>query len=116
MKNIVGIDFGHGETSAGIVISDNVIGNEVQMSDLFIVGEENVIPSAVCITQNEELVISPSADQIAVSKEFAISFKAPLIGNAEYPIITESNRRYFKMFLKKLLEIRFFYFHDMLNR
>ena len=66
MKNIVGIDFGHGETSAGFLNSDNVIGNEVQMSDLNIVGEEKVIPSVVCIMPSDEVVISPSANQIAI--------------------------------------------------
>lgn len=47
MKNIVGIDFGHGETSAGFLNSDNVIGNEVQMSDLNIVGEEKVMGTSI---------------------------------------------------------------------
>ena len=101
MKNIVGIDFGHGETSAGFVISDNAIGNEVQMSDLNIVGEEKVIPSIVCVMPSEETVIAPSAYQIAKAKAIGISFKDPLIGNSRYSKITETNYSYFKTFLTK---------------
>lgn len=104
MKNIVGIDFGHGETSAGFLISDNVIANEVSMSDLNIVGEEKVIPSVVCIMPGEEVVISPSAYQIAKSKEMGISFKDPLIGSEKYPKISDTNFRYFKLFLSKTYE------------
>lgn len=104
MKNIVGIDFGHGETSAGFLISDNVITNDVQVSDLNIVGEEKVIPSIVCIMPGEEVVISPSAYQIAKSKEMGISFKSPLIGSKEYLKISESNFRYFELFLSKTYE------------
>lgn len=104
MKNIVGIDFGHGETSAGFIVSDNIIANEVSMSDLNIIGEESVIPSIVCITPGEEVVISPSAYQIAKSKEMGISFKDPLIGSEEYPKISDSNYRYFKLFLSKTYE------------
>lgn len=104
MKNIVGIDFGHGETSAGFLNSDNVIGNEVQMSDLNIVGEEKVIPSVVCIMPSDEVVISPSANQIAKAKEFGISFKDPLIGCEKYSKISDSNLRFFEMFLSKTYE------------
>ena len=104
MKNIVGIDFGHGETSAGFLISDNVIANEVLMSDLNIVGEEKVIPSVVCIMPGDEVVISPSAYQIAKSKEMGISFKDPLIGTEKYPKISDSNFEYFKLFLSKTYE------------
>ena len=101
MENIVGIDFGHGETSAGFVISNNVIGNAVQMSDLYIIGEEKVIPSIVCVMPNEETVIAPSAPQIAESQSIGISFKDPLIGNSRYSEITETNYTYFKTFLTK---------------
>jgi len=104
MKNIVGIDFGHGETSAGFVISDNAIGNEVSMSDLHLVGEETVIPSIVCIMPSEEVVIAPSAYQIAKATEIGISFKDPLVGNAQYPKISDDNYRYFKLFLTKAYE------------
>lgn len=100
MKNIVGIDFGHGETSAGFVISDNTIGNEVYMHDLFIVGEEKVIPSVICIMDNEEVIISPSSKQIAESNEFGVSFKDPIIGNSRYSQISDSNKRYFRLFLQ----------------
>ena len=104
MKNIVGIDFGHGETSAGFVISDNAIGNEVNMLDLRLVGEETVIPSIVCIMPSEEVVIAPSAYQIAKSSEIGISFKDPLVGNDRYSQITPENYRYFKLFLTKAYE------------
>lgn len=104
MKNIIGIDFGHGETSAGFLISDNVIGNEVQMSDLNIVGEEKVIPSVVCIMPSDEVVISPSAYQIAKAKELGISFKDPLIGSEKYSKISDSNLRFFELFLSKTYE------------
>lgn len=104
MKNIVGIDFGHGETSAGFLDSDNVIGNEVQMSDLNIVGEEKVIPSVVCIMPSDDVVISPSAYQIAKAKELGISFKDPLIGSEKYSKISDSHLRFFEMFLSKTYE------------
>ena len=104
MKNIVGIDFGHGETSAGFLDSDNVKGNEILMSDLNIVGEENKIPSVVCIMPSDDVVISPSAYQIAKAKELGISFKDPLIGNEKYPKISDSHFRFFEMFLSKTYE------------
>lgn len=104
MKNIIGVDFGHGETSAGFVISDNIIGNEVQMSDLNIVGEEKVVPSVVCIMPGDEVIISPSAYQIAKAKKIGISFKDPLVGSAEYTKITDANKEYFKLFLSKTYE------------
>lgn len=104
MKNIVGIDFGHGETSAGFLDSDNVIGNEVQMSDLNIVGEEKVKPSVVCIMPSDDVVISPSAYQIAKAKELGISFKDPLIGSEKYSKISDSHLRFFEMFLSKTYE------------
>lgn len=104
MKNIVGIDFGHGETSAGLVISDNAIGNEVQMSDLHVVGEEKVIPSVVCVMQDGEEVIAPSAYQIAKAKAIGISFKDPLVGNSRYSKITEKDYAYFRTFLTKTYE------------
>lgn len=104
MKNIVGIDFGHGETSAGFLNSDNVIGNEVLMKDLNIVGEKKVIPSVVCIMPSDDVVISPSANQIARAKEFGISFKDPLIGSEEYSKISDSHLRFFEMFLSKTYE------------
>ena len=104
MKNIVGIDFGHGETSAGFVISDNAIGNEVSMSDLHIVGEEIVVPSIVCIMPSDEVVIGPSAYQIAKATDIGISFKDPLVGNSRYPKITAENEKFFRLFLKQTYE------------
>ncbi|MCM1219961.1 MAG: hypothetical protein NC548_36275 [Lachnospiraceae bacterium] len=104
MKNIVGIDFGHGETSAGLVISDSTQGNEINMSDLKIVGEEPVIPSIVCVMPGGEEIIFPSTYQIAKSNEVGISFKAPIVGSHKYPQISEKDRRYFRMFLTKAYE------------
>ena len=99
MKNIVGIDFGHGETSAGFVRSDEVQGNEIKMEDLCIYGQLKIIPSVVCITDQGEVVLSPNASDIAKSKEFGISFKDPLVGSADYSEITEENKNYFHLFL-----------------
>lgn len=105
MKNIVGIDFGHGETSAGFLNSDNVVGgNEVRVADLRLVGEKIVIPSIVCIMPSEEVVIYPSANQIAKATEIGISFKDPLIESARYSKITADNYLYFKLFLTKTYE------------
>ena len=48
---IVGIDYGHGETSAGYVNSENVQGNEIPMQDLQIKDEKTVIPSTCSSTE-----------------------------------------------------------------
>ncbi len=74
---IVGIDYGHGETSAGYVDSETVIGNEIHMQDLKISGEQIIIPSVICRTHNGEYIINPSANQLAKAEDVGICFKAP---------------------------------------
>lgn len=101
---IVGIDYGHGETSAGYVDSETVIGSEIHMQDLKISGEQIVIPSILCITHNGEYIINPSANQLAQAKDVGICFKAPLVGNAKYKEISRLNKEYFKAFLAKVYE------------
>lgn len=101
---IVGIDYGHGETSAGYVDSDNVIGNEILMQDLKISGEQIVIPSILCVTHNGEYIINPSANQLAKAEEVGLCFKAPLVGNNKYQKITEKNKAFFRAFLSEVYE------------
>lgn len=96
---IVGIDFGHGETSAGYVTSDTVIENEIPMSDLHIAGETIIIPSLICKTSDGEYLIAPSASQIAKASEIGICFKAPLISSDRYKEITPKQKEYFRKFL-----------------
>ena len=99
---IVGIDYGHGETSAGYVSSEAVIGNEIRMQDLKITGEQIVIPSVICKTLHDEFVINPSVNQLAKAKEIGICFKAPLIGNEKYEQISDENKIFFREFLTKV--------------
>ena len=96
---IVGIDFGHGETSAGYVTSDTVNENEIPMSDLHIAGESITIPSLICKTSDGEYLIAPSASQIAKASEIGICFKAPLISSDRYKEIKPKQKEYFRKFL-----------------
>lgn len=97
--NIVGIDFGHGETSAAIVKSERVIENHIPTEDLFIVGEKKVIPSIICLMPSGEYVIDPTAYQIAKSTNFGICFKAPILGNERHEIISSTNKELFQKFI-----------------
>lgn len=97
--NIVGIDFGHGETSAAIVKSERVIENHIPTEDLFIVGEKKVIPSIICLMPSGEYVIDPTANQIAKSTNFGICFKAPILGNERHEIISSTNKELFQKFI-----------------
>ena len=99
---IVGIDYGHGETSAGYVNSEEIIGNEILMKDLKISGEQIVIPSIICKAENDEYIIYPSSYQLARAKEVGICFKAPLVGNERYEQITTENKILFREFLSKV--------------
>lgn len=97
--NIVGIDFGHGETSAAIVKHERVVENHIPTEDLFIVGEKKVIPSIICLMPGEEYVIDPTAYQIANSIDFGICFKAPILGNERHEIISTRNKEIFQKFI-----------------
>lgn len=97
--NIVGIDFGHGETSAAIVKSERVIENHIPTEDLFIVGEKKVIPSIICLMPSGEYVIDPTAYQIAKSTNFGVCFKAPILGNERHEIISSANKELFQKFI-----------------
>lgn len=99
---IVGIDYGHGETSAGYVNSETVIGNEIRMQDLKISGEQIVIPSVICRTHNGEFVINPSANQLAKAEAVGICFKAPIVGNERYEQISAENKSFFRAFLSEV--------------
>ena len=96
---VIGIDFGHGETSAGYVDSETLAGNEIVLRDLRITGENLVIPSLICRMTGGEYVISPSPNQIAEANEIGICFKAPLVGSKFYSAISDSNKVFFKEFL-----------------
>lgn len=96
---IVGIDYGHGETSAGYVNSENVQGNEIPMQDLQIKDEKTVIPSIICKAKSGEYIINPSTKDIAKAEDVGISFKAPLVGNERYKQIDSKNKVFFKEFL-----------------
>ena len=96
---VIGIDFGHGETSAGYVDSETVVGNEIVLRDLYITGENFVIPSVICKMESGEYVISPSSKQIAEAQDFGVCFKAPLIGSENYQCISNENRVFFREFL-----------------
>lgn len=99
---IVGIDYGHGETSAGYVNSETVIGNEIHMQDLKISGEQIVIPSVICKTQSGEFIINPSANQLAKADSVGICFKAPIVGNERYEKISEENKMFFRAFISEV--------------
>lgn len=101
---IVGIDYGHGETSAGYVDSETIIGNEIRMTDLQITEEKTVIPSIICKMSTGEFVINPTDNQLATAHEIGLCFKAPLIGDEQYEEITEENRNFFRAFIQKVYE------------
>lgn len=96
---IVGIDFGHGETSAGYVDSATAIGHEIYMQDLKVSGDKTVIPSIILRTSTGEYVIDPSTNQIAKAAAVGIYFKAPIVGNSLYERITDENKEFFRDFL-----------------
>ena len=99
---IVGIDYGHGETSAGYVDSETVIGNEIHMQDLMISGEQKIIPSIICKAHTGEFVINPSANQLATAESVGTCFKAPIIGNEQYKQISDENKIFFRAFLSQV--------------
>lgn len=99
---IVGIDYGHGETSAGYVDSATVIGNDIPMLNLKIVGDHEKIPSIICHIPNDGYIIDPTAGQLARVDKVGICFKAPLIGNERYAEISSENKVFFKEFLSKV--------------
>lgn len=96
---IVGIDYGHGETSAGYVDSETVINNEIPMKDLMISGEQTVIPSIICKTHSGEFIINPSPNQLAKADSIGICFKAPIVGSERYEQISAENKDFFRAFL-----------------
>lgn len=96
---IVGIDFGHGETSAGYVDSATAIGYSIYMQDLKVSGDKTVIPSIILRTSTGEYVIDPSTNQIAKAAAVGIYFKAPIVGNSLYERITDENKEFFRHFL-----------------
>lgn len=71
---IVGIDYGHGETSAGYVNSENVQGNEIPMQDLQIKDEKTVIPSIICKAKSGDYIINPSTKDIAKAEDVRHKF------------------------------------------
>lgn len=97
---IVGIDYGHGETSAGYVDSKEVSGNEIKLCDLNMVGLHPVIPSIICKMETGEYVLYPEDSQLVTAQEVGLSFKAPLVGSELYPKITDENRVFFRDFIK----------------
>lgn len=97
---IVGIDYGHGETSAGYVDSDLVLGSEIKTDDLNIVGLCTVIPSIICKMATGEYVLNPEDSQLVTAQEVGLCFKAPLVGSKLYPEITDENRVFFRNFIK----------------
>ena len=99
---IVGIDYGHGETSAGYVDSETVIGNEIHMQDLMISGEQKIIPSIICKAHTGVFVINPSANQLATAESVGTCFKAPIIGNEQYKQISDENKIFFRAFLSQV--------------
>lgn len=96
---VIGIDFGHGETSAGYVDSETVVGNEIVLRDLKITGENIVIPSLICKMAGGEYVISPTPNQIAEADEIGICFKAPLVSSKLYKEISNTDKVFFREFL-----------------
>lgn len=97
---IVGIDYGHGETSAGYVDSKEVSGHEIQLYDLNVVGLHPIIPSIICKMETGEYVLYPEDSQLVTAQEVGLGFKAPLVGSELYPKITDENRVFFRDFIK----------------
>ncbi len=100
---IVGIDFGHGETSAAIIDPQNVAQDTIPVKDLKLYGGEKVIPSIICKNKyNNSLIICPETRDFQDSSEIGIYFKDPLISSEKYPrIITEKKKYFFGEFIKK---------------
>lgn len=97
---IVGIDYGHGETSAGYVDNNSVLGNEIHNNDLHVVGLHDVIPSIICKMTTGEFVLYPDDYQLVTAQKVGLCFKAPLVGSKLYPKITDENRVIFRDFIK----------------
>lgn len=96
---IVGIDYGHGETSAGYVDSKEVSGHEIKLCDLSIVGLHPVIPSIICKMATGESVPDPDDNQVATAQKVGLCFKAPLVESKFYKKITDENRVFFRDFI-----------------
>lgn len=93
---IIGIDFGHAETSVGFVDSNEVGGNAIRVRDIWIVGSgEKKVSSAICVMLDGREILSPSTQDILKSKDFYVNFKCSL------DKISSEKRQQFSMFLKK---------------
>lgn len=99
MAIIIGFDLGHGETSVGNINSENVKGNVVVPTDLYIVGDNEKIPSIVC-KLNDGWKINPQPAEMRYITDYGVCFKGPMIGSKDFPKITEVNKNYFSNFIK----------------
>lgn len=98
---IIGIDFGHGETSAAKVKVSSVSADSLTITteDLKIVGNDDVVPSLIAYNGNGDTFIDVEAEEFQNLKVFAY-FKAPMIGSDKYECITPEKKKQFKDFAK----------------
>ena len=96
---IVGIDFGHGETSVAKVKVSSISEESLTITtdDLKIAGNDDVIPSLIAYNEDGVTSIDVEAEEFQNLKVYAY-FKAPMIGSDKYECISPEKKEHFKDF------------------
>lgn len=102
---IIGIDFGHGETSVAKVCVRNISESSVSIpvEDIKISGNDDVIPSLVAYNEEHEVCIDIEPEEFQEMRIGAY-FKAPMVGSEEYDEITQENKIYFRDFAQAVIK------------
>lgn len=104
-KYVLGIDFGHGETSAA-VIDTGQEGSVIPIQDLTLSGSDSrTVPSVIFKAERDgKWHIGPSTQDLRNSIEVASYFKGALLQSGEYPGMSETDKSHFRIFMKLVFE------------
>ena len=105
---IIGIDFGHGETSAAIFNTDQT--NKMVPTDIRLRGgngyqiQNCVIPSILVKSNHDSWSLYSNDEQVSRSKAIASHFKGPIRSMNGYPGINNMQKKNFAIFAKLLID------------
>lgn len=98
---IVGISIGRKETTASLVNTSNIIGNEIPCQDLYIGKDSTIKPTLLAETKEGKFYIPSSAYDFRNAVNVWRNFIAPL------DTISQENRTVFRTFIKKIYALIF---------